>query len=102
MCEGYLNASNWDFGWERGKHPLGIRVGLGPICGCEARDFIEMIRKYSNDGATAQIVQLTALAEALLDSRITSMDPTPEADDGLESFALSGKGGAVPCGGAEA
>lgn len=90
MREGYLNASNWDFGWERGKHPLGIRVGLGPIYGCESRDFIEMIRKYSNDGATAQIVQLTGLAEALLDSRITSIDPITEADD-LESLHYAEK-----------
>lgn len=84
MRDGYLNTANWDFGWKQAKRPLGIRVGLGPIYGCDARDFIEMIRKYSNDGATAQIVQLTGLAEALLDARIRSLEPILEADDGLE------------------
>ena len=81
MREGYLNASNWEFGWERHRCPLGIRIGLGPIYECEARDFIEMLRRYMNDGATAQIVQLTGLAEALLDPRITLMEPISEADD---------------------
>lgn len=85
MREGYLKSSNWELHWGRAKCPLGIRVGLGPIYGCDARDFIEMLRKYSNDGATAQIVQLTGLAEALLDPRITSMEPIFEADDQLES-----------------
>jgi hypothetical protein len=91
MREGYLSSSNWEFGWKRVKCPLGIRVGLGPIYGCEARDFIEMTRKYSNDGATAQIVQLTGLAEALLDPRITSLEPTPEADESLESVRYATK-----------
>jgi hypothetical protein len=85
MREGYLKASNWEHHWGRAKCPLGIRIGLGPIYGCDARDFIEMLRHYSNDGATAQIVQLTGLAEALLDPRITSIKPIPEADEHLES-----------------
>lgn len=84
MREGYLNASNWAFGWSRGERPLGIRVGLGPIYGCDARVFIEMVRKYASDGATAQILQLTGLAEALLDPRITSMESIREAGDGAD------------------
>jgi Protein of unknown function (DUF2806) len=91
MREGYLKSSNWELHWGRAKCPLGIRVGLGPIYGCDARDFIEMLRKYSNDGATAQIVQLTGLAEALLDPRITSMEPIFEADDQLECVRYAKK-----------
>lgn len=90
MREGYLNASNWKFGW-KAERPLGIRVGLGPVYGCDAREFVEMIRKYSNDGATVQILQLTGLAEALLDPRITSMEPISEADDGAESLRYTEK-----------
>ena len=92
MREGYLNSSYWETcRWTRGKCPLGVRVGLGPIYGCEVRDFVEMVRKYSNDGATAQIVQLTGLAEALLDPRITSMEPISGADDSLESIRYARK-----------
>jgi len=82
--EGYLNAKNWR-GWESGQRPLGVRVGLGRIYGCDARDFIELIRRYSNNGATAQMLQLTGLAEALLDPRITSMQPIVESDRISES-----------------
>jgi hypothetical protein len=92
MRAGYLNSSYWETcHWKRPKCPLGIRVGLGPIYGCEVRDFVEMLRKYSNDGATAQIVQLTGLAEALLDPRITSTEPIPEANDGMESIQCAKK-----------
>lgn len=76
--DGYLDAEHWAMERFDGERPLGIRVGLGPIYGCDARDLIEFVRRYSAGGATTQIVQLTGLAEALLDPRITSTEPLTE------------------------
>jgi Protein of unknown function (DUF2806) len=91
LREGYLNASHWEFGWKRYERPLGIRIGLGSIYGCDAREFIEMVRRYSNDAATARIVQLTGLAEALLDPRINSMESVDDADLDAESWDTAKK-----------
>ncbi|NCD16024.1 MAG: DUF2806 domain-containing protein [Actinobacteria bacterium] len=76
--DGYLDADHWGMEWSHGDRPLGIRVGLGSINACDARDLIEFVRRYATGGATTQIVQLTGLAEALLDPRITSTNPISE------------------------
>lgn len=77
--DGYLDPEHWAMERFDGERPLGIRVGLGAIYGCDARDVIEFVRRYSSGGATTQIVQLTGLAEALLDPRISSTEPLIEA-----------------------
>lgn len=70
---GYLDVQQWPRGgWKPAEPfwPLAIRVGMGKTFECDVRDFNEMVRKYSNGGATTQVLQLTDLAEALLDPRI--------------------------------
>lgn len=77
LRDGYLDHHNW-IDWKHGERPLGIRVGLGPILECDARELIELVRRYSSGGATTQIIQLTGLAEALLDPRITKTEVVAE------------------------
>lgn len=72
LRNGYLDFQQWSRAeWKPGSSwPLAVRVGLGKAFECDVRDFNEMVRRYSNGGATAQVLQLTDLAEALLDPRI--------------------------------